>query len=488
MLVLPGNWGYASGMCNYLELLRDVRATDEGAGESVGMVKENDETLVLPGEMHLQALWFAGQMGRDFTTVDGKSVKIVQFGYWNHAAGPDFLHASVEIGGELKCGAIELDHSVGDWEGHGHAGNEAFNEVVLHVVFTAEEGICFTRNQAHQEVPRLVVSEEVIREALSLPPANIAVAHPGRCFQPLAAMDDACVEALMEQAAGHRASIKAQRRSRTVDVLGGRGWLWQAIAETLGYRPNKLSMMMLSQRLPVEDFYGQGRLGTLLKRPEEFESVLFGAAGFLSAELHDQARDEESRGYLRDLWESWWRVRGDFEPMPERRIPWQFSGIRPVNHPQRRLACLAQVALRWEEFIHACRTVNGVKSFFQDLQHPYWSYHYTLQSKRSRTRLSLLGADRIQDFQVNHLLPVKLADGDREAWEFYKSVAAPALSEKVDKAALRLFGETDKRKKFLRKAWQHQALLQIYQDFCLRDVSDCKMCPFPEQLAQWGRS
>ena len=99
--------------------------------------------------------------------------------------------------------------------------------------------------------------------------------------------------------------------------------------------------------------------------------------------------------------------------------------------------------------------------------------------------LALMGADRLTDFQINHLMPAYLVDGDRGAWEYYEKLQAPAISEKVDKASIRLFGDIERRKKYLRQAWQHQALLQIYQDFCLQDISDCAECPFPEQLAQW---
>jgi hypothetical protein len=310
---------------------------------------------------------------------------------------------------------------------------------------------------------------------LNMPLIDVADAHPGRCYTPLAGMHEGNVHALMLEAARHRAQVKARRRLRTVDVLGEHEWLWQALAETLGYRPNKLAMTLLAQRLPIA---GLGEI------PDEAESVIFGAAGFLSAEIHDQAVGD-SRDYLRGLWETWWRVRDGYEPVPERRIPWKLSGIRPVNHPQRRLACLARVASRWKEFAKACKTIDGVKSFFEDLEQPYWNYHYTLKSKRSDGSLALIGADRVRDFQINHLLPVRLADGDRAAWEFYQKAPAPALSEKVDKASVRLFGNTPQRKKYLRKAWQHQALLQIYQDFCLRDVTDCEKCPFPEQLEQW---
>lgn len=429
----------------------------------------------LPDELTLQALWFAGQMGRDFTCVDGRSVKVVQFGHWNHGAGPDFLHTSVEIDGELWHGALELEHRMSDWEAHGHAVNKAFNQVVLHVVFV-DEGKChFTRTADHREVPQVIVSEAMLKEALNMPWVDVANAHPGRCYHPLAEMAVTDLDQLMIAASRHRAAMKARRRNRTIDVMGEQEWLWGALAETLGYRPNRLPMTLLAQRLPITQ---------LRSTPEIAESILYGAAGFLSSQAHRDAAPD-SRDYLRGLWEDWWQVRDEYEPTAERKIPWSFSGIRPVNHPHRRLSGLAQVCRRWPEFLRVSRSSQGVEDYLKSLEDDYWSYHYTLSSKRSARKLGLIGAQRIRDFQINHLWPSRLIADDQAVWGRYLQLPAPALSEKVDKASVRLFGVTDRRKTYLRKAWQHQALLQIYQDFCLCDVSDCQQCPFPEQLAQW---
>jgi hypothetical protein len=454
-------------MCGYKELLEEVR-------DHKGAVLEQN-ALVMPNELHLQALWYGGQMGREFATIDGRAVRIVQFGHWNHAAGPDFLHTAVEIDGEIHAGSLELDHTFADWDNHGHGSNKDFDDVVLHVVFGDEVKSRFTRTSNHRAVPQVIVPELILREALQIPLMAQAAAHVGRCFMPLAEMHQGNLDALMREAAMHRASIKAKRRARTIDALGEEEWLWQAISETMGYRPNKLAMTLLAQRLPI---------GLLRECPADCESMLFGAAGFLTAEVHDAALND-SRGYLRDLWEIWWKVRDYYEPTHDRKIPWKLSGIRPVNHPQRRVACLATIVHHWEKFRAACLDFAGSQDFFQELRHPYWSHHYTVKSKRSMRNLALMGADRLTDFQINHLMPAYLVDGDRGAWEYYEKLQAPAISEKVDKASIRLFGDIERRKKYLRQAWQHQALLQIYQDFCLQDISDCAECPFPEQLAQW---
>jgi hypothetical protein len=37
----------------------------------------------------------------------------------------------------------------------------------------------------------------------------------------------------------------------------------------------------------------------------------------------------------------------------------------------------------------------------------------------------------------------------------------------------------------LRTVVHQQGLLQIYEDFCMQDNSDCAQCPFPEQMANW---
>src|SRR5438874_13589290 len=64
----------------------------------------------IPNELELQARWFAGEFGRKFRTLAGEAVEIVQFGFWNREAGPDFQNAVVRIGvGPTSPGTIEID-------------------------------------------------------------------------------------------------------------------------------------------------------------------------------------------------------------------------------------------------------------------------------------------------------------------------------------------------------------------------------------------
>ena len=97
----------------------------------------------IPNELELQARWFAGEFGRKFQTLVGELVEIVQFGFWNREAGPDFQDAAIRLaGGPILRGPIEIDLLDRNWELHGHATNPAFDDAILHV-FLERSGVEF---------------------------------------------------------------------------------------------------------------------------------------------------------------------------------------------------------------------------------------------------------------------------------------------------------------------------------------------------------
>lgn len=432
----------------------------------------------LPPELELQALWFSGALGRDFKTTTGKRVRIVQFGEWNRGAGPDFFHAAVEIEGELLTGPLELDPEAVDWELHGHGVNAAFQDVILHVVFRSDARRAHTRTVEHREVAQVVISEIQLSDALTRPQREVAIAHPGRCFSPLKGMPAGAVERLLKEAALLRAGKKAERFLKTADAHGRDAALYQATAETLGYRGNALAMRLLAQRLP---------LALLKTEGDAAEALLFGSAGFLTAEIHESV-PADTRLYLRRLWNEWWKNRARFEVAQDRAIPWKTHGQRPANHPHRRVGALATLAKVWPRYrkVALARPFEpkAVIDFLHNLEHEFWHHHHTLTSAASAQRVGLFGRAQALELIANHLAPLALHEEGMTALSYTK-LRCSAPNDKVKRCAIRLFGSTISAQPWLRRVYHHQALLQIYQDFCLEDFSDCKDCPFPEQLAQW---
>ena len=160
-------------------------------------------------------------------------------------------------------------------------------------------------------------------------------------------------------------------------------------------------------------------------------------------------------------------------------------GVRPQNHPQRRLGALTHLVASWIRFVDLVLRksveVKKVESFLTGLSHPYWDQHYTLKAASSK-RLALIGGARARDAVVNQILPLRFRKSASETWSQYRELTASQSNEKVRRAAVRLFGEHPRQKTFLKKVYHQQALLQIYDDFCLPDSSGCEQCPFPEQL------
>src|SRR5438445_954024 len=292
----------------------------------------------IPNELELQSRWFAGEFGRKFQTLVGELVEIVQFGFWNREAGPDFQDAAIRIaGGSILRGPIEIDLLDRNWELHGHATNPAFDDAILHVFLEQSDVEFFARTSTHRNVPQIQLDLAALRDTAA---GMVPLAHAGRCVAPLRNLAAERVTRVLEAAARFRLRQKANRLRQRIEVHGRDEALFQGTAEALGYKQNRLPFTLLAQRLP---------LAFLRKRREDAEALLFGFAGFLDAPDLDRQR-KSTRSYLRSLWDRWWKYREQFSRLVLPAKLWKMSGARPLNHPHRRLGALATVVAEWKPF------------------------------------------------------------------------------------------------------------------------------------------
>ena len=174
------------------------------------------------------------------------------------------------------------------------------------------------------------------------------------------------------------------------------------------------------------------------------------------------------------------------------------GGIRPANHPQRRVATAAHWAFRqnfcgeidrWLE--RSIESPDLVESFSEILQvkyDPFWSYHWTLKSVGFQNPHPLLGEQQLTDLAINVVLPwlyVRALSGQNEALakvaeQRYFLWPAGEDNSILKLARQRLFGGVSAH--FLKTAAQQQGLLQIVRDFCDHSDASCRECQFPELL------
>lgn len=433
-------------------------------------------------ELDLQSLWFAGEFGTEFTTTDGRRVLIRDFGVWNHSAGPDFTGCALQCDDKILRGDIELDPDVRDWERHGHGANAAYENVVLHLFCDAPENAqFFTRTADHREIVQVQLRADMLPSGAK--PHHQAEARLGRCAVPLAEMPEANVVSLLESAAQYRLQRKAEKLQGIIRIHGREQAVYQALANALGYRNNQRPLTVLAQRFPLREL--------LKKDALHREALLFGCAGFLDTVKFEDT-EKDTREYLRTLWSEWWKVRAGYVHWFDapQRLQWIIAGARPGNHPQRRLGALSATLREWKRVMAPLQSAAAwnretFTGTLIELEHDYWSLHYTLLSAQSDKPLALIGETRAQEILANVCYPL-LVPESALLWSEYKLLPSMLDNQKVRRAALRLFGESPRAAKMQKRLFHQQGLMQIYEDYCLQDDSACADCPFPERLKEWG--
>lgn len=436
-----------------------------------GLAEADECEIERPSELEVQALWHSGLLGSEGDTLRHGKVHILDFGEWNRSVGPDFLRAEIEIDGARMRGDIEIDPTAQDWERHGHGANPDFNQVILHVVLAPPPAGWYTRNEQHRDIPILPIPQQTLRAATGAGkplPRDCA----GFCRTPLSALPISGIELLLKAAAAYRAQNKRRIFRRKAEIVGTDQAWYEALAETLGYKINKVPMQLLARRAPLHAIRNQT------------ESILFGTAGFLVPMLPAQA-DGDARDYHRRVWDGWWARREEFALSEGRALPWRYAPLRPANHPHRRVAALALAAAHWSSIKNRLTAEHAkeLSRLLTSLSHPYWNERCSLPSSKLSAKAALIGEERVKDFLVNH---VYVQDEAPFAWQTYLSMKNRNIPQKVLTTAQHLFGDREDALSLLPMMYAQQALLQIDTDFC--SSNSCRDCLFPEQLADWTLS
>jgi Protein of unknown function (DUF2851) len=431
-------------------------------------------------------------------TSDEKVIRVLHPGFASAEGGPDFRGAVIQIGGDTpRSGDVEIDLRSHNWRAHGHDRNPNFKNVILHVVWETgapatgaaqnEHPLTLeTKNSLDAPVGELSVWLE--NESASSLPENLR----GKCSAPLRELDERQLAGLLRQAARVRLEAKAAQFSARARHAGWEQSLWEGLFRALGYKHNAWPMQSLAE---AKSLWARGANSAF-----EFQVRLLGASGLLPAELTRSQKSSDT--YLRRVWDCWWRERDEFADCTLPRAVWKFHGLRPANHPQRRLALVAHW-LADEKFISKIedwgvseiadeKLLGSLLKIFQVELDEFWSWHWTFKSARLAKSQPLLGGTRATDLAVNVILPwlwVRAANGKNarlrgEIERRYFDWPAAEDNSVLKLARQRLLGTSNRRA--LRSAAEQQGLMQIVRDFCEHSNAVCEECRFPELVRGWS--
>ena len=482
------------------------------------------EENAVPPEKLLQAVWQHQRLKRDqLQTADGKTVRVLHPGFASAEGGPDFRGAVLQIGdAPAISGDVEIDLQAGGWHAHGHDVNPNFKNVILHVVW---QGGAPVSDPARRESPIALP----LKNFLDAPIAELALALEnesglpenlrGKCSAPLQALDETQLAELLNAAAKVRFQSKANAILARAKHSGWEQALWENLFRALGYKHNVWPMLHLAETRPR---WTRGADSAFA-----IQARLLGVSGLLPDELTRSQKSSDT--FLRRAWDGWWRDRDEFSGCTLPRATWKFSGLRPANHPQRRLALAAHwlaagnLVSKIERWIAAdfsaerrspTRRVSetappqlagsetGAPVFRENLLHSlhevfqverdeFWSWHWTFNSARMTKPQPLLGEARVTDLAVNVVLPwlwIRAQEGGnekilREVEKRFFAWPAAADNSILKLARQRLLGTGSV--KVLKGAAQQQGLMQIVRDFCEHSNAICADCRFPDLVRGW---
>lgn len=405
---------------------------------------------------------------------EGHSLAIIDPGRRNEDNGPDFINAILEING-LRCrGDVEFHLTPQDWFRHGHARDERYRNVLLHVLWDAPEGI---PAGLQERFPHLLlrsclkIPEEAWRaQMLALEETSSA----GSRGLPSAALSPGRIAQLAEE----RLRRKIERLRHWQQQFSLPDLLYIVLAETLGYSQNQFPLRHLLWECPPSRVYAA--IPPRERSPLAIWIYLALEGGLLppAAVARKTALPPSLAALVREIYERF--VRRGFYPRLALR-DWHFSRLRPANHPALRLAALAQllyqhqapglweklsgVAMQrlplpatlaaWEDCLR-CRAGQPLEAVLSHLLH------------FRRLPGQLIGATRLRQFLVNGLLPLLITWAERSGnqgfrayleglWESFPSAEDPG----VIRRQLQLISDPALARRIAQSAFYQQGMLEL---------------------------
>lgn len=344
-------------------------------------------------EKLLQYLWtFRLFTHFDFRDTEGQPIEIQNFGTLNTDAGPDFLFARIKTGGTTLAGHIELHVRSSDWIFHGHTGDPAYDNVILHVVYQCDTTIEVLRRKG---IPTLELKDYLAPDVLK----NSAFLTENHQFIPCEKLigprhipfgfeESSLLNKLNSKSIAIQESLHRQKNDYEAV-------LFHQLAYAFGLKINAEIFLQLSESVPysVVRKIRQNRL--------QLEALLFGLAGFLA---------DPSDEYQRSLANEYRFIQHKYGIGSQFYRP-KFLRLRPPNFPTVRLSQLAAVLHRHPQLfsrVISAQSVSEITPLFENITaHDYWDSHYTFGKAHEGKQPKMLTRDFVEILMMNAVLPFR---------------------------------------------------------------------------------
>ena len=395
-------------------------------------------------------------------TVEGESIEVIAPGLHNTNAGPDFQNARIKVGDTVWAGNVEIHIASSDWSRHQHTADEAYRNVILHVVYEDDQPV---EMPPGRRLPTLALKDRVSPDLYG---RYHQLVYQPKTFIPCEG-SIGIVPALTQQSQLTRTLIeRLERRSELVLrwLQQNKGnWeetFYQLLASNFGFNINALPFELLARSLP------QVILAKHKDNALQIEALIFGQAGMLEDDFTDD--------YPRQLKKEYTYLQHKHRLAPLEKHLWKYLRLRPQNFPTIRLAQFAALVLQSNHLFSKILETDEpavLRKLFANLQiNEYWSSHYRFDTA-SAPVAKTMGAASIENIVLNTVVRTMFTYGKHQGQQKYIDRSLQLLESLQPESntivsGYRALGVQAKN------AFDTQALLELKNNYC--DFKKCLQC------------
>jgi len=386
-------------------------------------------------------------------TISGEKVTVLETGVRNSDAGPDFFNARIRLGRTLWAGNIEIHRNSSDWYRHGHHDDEAYGNIILHVVQKHDRPVFRPDGEEIPTLelpypPRLLENYRSLLEAGTWIPCQEQFGQVDRLLLKIG-FNRLMVERLQEKT-GEIADRLKQNNHDWNETF------YQLLARNFGFHTNALPFDMLARSLP-SSIPGKHRDNLL-----QVEALFFGQSGL----LHEVLLGDDHFLKLRAEYDF---LAAKYHLRPMAAHLWKFLRLRPVNFPTIRIAQFAALIHHTEGLLSRIletASLAALRPLFAVTASGYWTTHYRFNYP-SKASVKHLGDEAFENVIINTVVPFLFVYGEQTSAPALKDRALAWLEELPAEengviarwASLGAVAES---------AFESQALLQLKNRYCAR--------------------
>lgn len=393
-------------------------------------------------------------------TTQHEALEIVSVGQHNTNSGPDFFNAQLKIADQLWAGNVEVHVKSSDWFVHNHETDQAYDNVILHVVWEHDTEI-FRKNNSI--VPTLEL-KEVVDKTVLLNYSKLLSAKDKwiNCEADFAEVAPFVLESWLERLYIER----LERKSETIEKLlqdSKNNWeavLFKMLAKNFGLKVNGEAFFSMANAVDFQI------IRKLQNNQTTLEALFFGLTGLLDQDIQEP--------YFLVLQKEYRYLKRKYNLHDTEVVPIQFFRLRPQNFPTIRLSQLATLYHLHSNLFSQIMEVSSLKTIYKLFQvstSVFWETHYSFGkvSKPSNKKITKAFVDLLI---INTIIPLKFAYArhqGKDVNDFLLELIQQIPSEKNS-----IVSAFNKIKKVSHTAMQSQALIQLKTTYC--DKNQCLKC------------